>query len=405
METILRRPVIRRTGRAILVGLSKTLAYVERLLVQSVLATRRLQARIAPRGSGLQPANESPPSPERLITEHVNERDIDAILRSLGKQLVDGHTPNFSYLGTRFGDYEMSVLSIKALGYELARALADQRMSRSVEAPPATSLPSKLCTQSDMESEWCLFWAREMRAAPIYHRKLWEFCYVAQVLWRDNKMKPGMTGVGFGCGQEPLPSLFAKYGASVLATDLDPTRSEADGWKASGQHAAAIDAVRRRDVCPDEALLANIDFRSVDMNAVPPDLDGKFDFCWSSCSLEHLGSIENGLRFIERSLQTLKPGGIAVHTTEYNLSDGDTIDEWPTVLFQRKHIVPLVLKLRRNGYEVAELDLSPGDGFLDGFIDIPPWTHNVVPVARQSHLKISIQGFPCTSVGLIVKRM
>jgi hypothetical protein len=101
----------------------------------------------------------------------------------------------------------------------------------------------------------------------------------------------------------------------------------------------------------------------------------------------------------------LKPGGIAVHTTEYNLSDGETIDGWPTVLFQRKHIAPFVDKLRSNGYEVAQLDLSPGDGFLDGFIDIPPWTHDAVSSARQYHLKLSVHGFPCTSVGLIVKRV
>ncbi|MBV5337004.1 MAG: hypothetical protein J0653_03215, partial [Deltaproteobacteria bacterium] len=72
------------------------------------------------------------------------------------------------------------------------------------------------------------------------------------------------------------------------------------------------------------------------------------DFCWSSCSLEHLGSIKAGLDFIKASLKTLKVGGVAVHTTEYNVSsDEATIDNNPTlVLFRRCDIQGLVEELR-----------------------------------------------------------
>jgi hypothetical protein len=47
--------------------------------------------------------------------------------------------------------------------------------------------------------------------APIYHRKLWEVSYIDQALWRAGKLQSGMAGPGFGCGQEVLPSLFAKH--------------------------------------------------------------------------------------------------------------------------------------------------------------------------------------------------
>ena len=39
-------------------------------------------------------------------------------------------------------------------------------------------------------------------------------------------------------------------------------------------------------------------------------------------------------------------GGVAAHTTEFNLESGDTIDNWPTVLFQAGHIAELERRLR-----------------------------------------------------------
>ena len=57
-------------------------------------------------------------------------------------------------------------------------------------------------------------------------------------------------------------------------------------------------------------------FRAVDMNDIPPDLRG-FDFTWSSCALEHLGTLRAGADFVVEQMTCLRPGGVAVHTTEY----------------------------------------------------------------------------------------
>jgi SAM-dependent methyltransferase len=299
------------------------------------------------------------------------------------------------YFGRRdYVDPEMVILNVKALGYEIARLLAERTASRTIDRPPNFPLKSKICTQSDIESDWFLFWAREMTLAPVYHRKLWEFCYVAQALWSARKLMPTMCGLGFGCGQEPLPSLFAKYGVKILATDQPRPRE----WDASVQHAGRVEVVRYREICPDAGLLENIAFLPIDMKAIPGNLTGAFDFCWSSCALEHLGSLANGLRFVEESLKTLKPGGTAVHTTEFNLGNGVTLDNRQTVLYQKKHIIALAERLRAGGYEVAELDFSYGNGFMDHFVDLPPLTD----YPGASHLKLYIQGFACTSFGLIV---
>ena len=88
----------------------------------------------------------------------------------------------------------------------------------------------------------------------------------------------------------------------------------------------------------------------------------EFDFCWSCCALEHLGSLSAGLRFIERSLDTLRPGGWAVHTTEFNLfSDAATVERGATVLYRQRDLKWLVEHLQRQGHQSAPLDLTLGD--------------------------------------------
>lgn len=141
------------------------------------------------------------------------------------------------------------------------------------------------------------------------------------------------------------------------------------------------------------------------MNDIDRDLDGGFDFCWSLCALEHLGSIDKGFDFIRNSLRTLKPGGVAVHTTEFTFDPGPVRDNNPCVLFTKDRLVEFAERLRREGFTVAEFDFSPGDGDLDGFADIPLLPAQTAHIARSRsllHLKICIDGYVCTSVGLTV---
>jgi hypothetical protein len=133
------------------------------------------------------------------------------------------------------------------------------------------------------------------------------------------------------------------------------------------------------------------------MNEIPGHLTD-FDFCWSSCALEHLGSIEHGLKFIERSLDCLKPGGWAVHTTEYNLSSNThTLQSGGTVLFRQCDMEALTERLTAKGHKVAPFDLEPGLAPIDRYIDVPPYR-------VQPHLKLALEGYATTSIGVIVQR-
>lgn len=332
----------------------------------------------------------------------LSRTSLDSALRDLGTRIKNGR-PNRTYFNIRFRDYEAVVSNIRMMGSVIGRQFASTGLSRNVQSPGDMRLKSKTCTQADMESDWAAFWTKEMKLPSTYNRKRWEFAYIAQALWSEGKIGKGNRGLGFGCGIEPLPSLFVKYGASVLATDLDPNDPKSEAWAASKQLSTTVDALRRPAICPDPSLLANIIFKPQNMKNIDTDLYGKFDFCWSACALEHLGGIDEGLEFVRNSLRVLKPGGVAVHTTEYTFDPAGASETGASVYYRAAHLKDFSDRLSAEGYTVAEWDLSAGDGILDQFIDFPKkkdmfLTNRSPPL----HLKINCDGSVCTSVGIII---
>lgn len=325
--------------------------------------------------------------------------------------LINGNNnPNINPLWFQTKDADALRLNIKSMGYQLARQLTAELPVREGLQPNQVGLTCKPSTQADMESDWAAYWLSELQIPVTYHRKYWEFAYALQALYERGKLEPGAKGLGFGCGMEPLPSYFASKGVDVVVTDLPPEDEAAKAWQSSGEHAVASTASFFENIVERDAFDRHISLRYLDMNAIPSDLGG-FDFCWSICALEHLGSLQKGLDFIENSLATLKSGGIAVHTTEFNFAnDDETIDDWVTVLYQRKHFEQLAADLTAKGQQVAPLDFNVGGKPMDCFIDIPPYLHDWPDLLKASwegnppHLKLSIDGFASTCFGLIIQK-
>ncbi|MGO9006958.1 MAG: SAM-dependent methyltransferase [Beijerinckiaceae bacterium] len=318
--------------------------------------------------------------------------------------------PNLHELNLKLRDFANLALNVKSLGYELSRQLAAALPRRTDLVPYHVGLHCKASTQADIESEWVAYWCSQLKTPVLYHRKLWEFAYLLQALWENGLLSPGMRGLGFGCGEEPIPSYLAAQGVSVAVTDLAADDDRAKAWINTAQHTRGIEKTFQPHLVDRVSFDQRVTFRNVDMTDIPDDLRD-YDFCWSLCSLEHLGSIAKGLDFVEKSLATVKPGGLSVHTTEFNyLNDKETIDNWATVLFQRAHFQQLAQRLRAGGHSVAELDFDVGDKPLDNFIDVPPFPQDWNETMRHqwgssaSHLKLSIDGFASTCFGLLIRR-
>lgn len=340
----------------------------------------------------------------------ISMSELDAQLSKLLQLLGSESKPNLTALSLRLRDLENLALTVKFFGYDLARKLAAELPPVQVHEPCPTRLKSKPSTQADIESDWAAYWLAQLKIPRIFHRKLWELAYVLQALWERNMIAEGRRGLGFGCGREPIPSYLASKGIHLTVTDIEPEDAQSKGWMDTNQHSTSIDALFMPHLIDQSTFDQNVKLRYVDMNAIPTDL-ANYDFCWSICSFEHLGSIEKGLAFVENSLATLRPGGVAIHTTEFNfLNDHETIDNWPTVLFQRRHFTELADRLRRKGHSVADLDFNVGDKPLDKFIDVPPFGNDWLSASAlgwgtaPTHMKLSIDGFASTCFGLIVTK-
>lgn len=266
-----------------------------------------------------------------------------------------------------------------------------------VFTPPSLAAPvSQLCTAAQLREPVFAALCAELDLVPAEHRKLWEFVFVLAAMKAAWVLRPGARALGFGVGTEPLPALLARYGMTVTATDAPMDIIANQGWDTTGQHAAGLSALDRPNIIAAERLAELVSFRPVDMNAIPADLRG-YDVCWSSCALEHLGSIRHGLDFIEASLEPLKPGGWAIHTTELNLSSDDETVEVPGLcLFRKPDIEALAGRLVAAGHRLLPLNFHPGDGLTDQHIDLPPYA--------MPHLKLQVGRFVTTSIGLIVQK-
>jgi hypothetical protein len=155
--------------------------------------------------------------------------------------------------------------------------------------------------------------------------------------------------------------------------------------------------LNERGVCEAGLFDRSVSGRSVDMNDIPSDLRD-FDFAWSACAFEHLGSIDKGLDFVEATLDCVKPGGVVVHTTEFNVSsDRDTVAFGSTVLFRRKDMERLAARLEAKGHTLLPVDYDLGEGVLDDYCDIKPYR-------EEPHLRLLIGNYKSTSIGLIARR-
>ncbi len=226
-----------------------------------------------------------------------------------------------------------------------------------------------------------LFWCNRLKEAPRWHRKVWEYVMICQALWERGMLRAGRRGCGFRIGQELLPALFASLGCEVLAADAP---------------AASPEALNARSALSPTEFNSRVGFRAVDMTRLPEDL-GTFDFLWSSGAVAHFGDLRQGVEFIEKACRHLRPGGVAVHTTEFNVSSNEkTVDRGSAVLFRRRDVEEIQRRVGVAGCRMAEPDFDTGNGPLDLYADRPPY--------GTPHLKLAFKEFVTTSFLMIVEK-
>ncbi len=266
-------------------------------------------------------------------------------------------------------------------------------------------LVSQLCRYRTLDSDAFRQWATALDEPWRPHRKLWELAFICQALDERAMLRPGRRGLGFAVGAEKLPAFFASRGCGITATDLPADDERRTPWAETGQWVGELDALNQDGLCDVDAFRERVTYRPVDMNEIPNDLRG-FDFTWSTCSFEHCGSLELGLRFLERQMDCLVPGGVAVHTTEFNLSSNEgTVAEGSCVIYRLRDMEAICSRLVAAGHHVEPLDVHPGNHALDAHVDQPPyWDWKTSPPGQVKHLRLNLWGHASTSIAIIIRK-
>ena len=117
-----------------------------------------------------------------------------------------------------------------------------------------------------------------------------------------------------GGGQERLLYAVARHVGHLTVTDLYGSSSLWDGARTDN---------------PDRSLKAAAPFaidparftaRRMDMRALEFE-DASFDFCYSSCAIEHIGKYDDFLKHLQEVRRVLKDDGIYVLTTEFHYGE------------------------------------------------------------------------------------
>ncbi len=212
-------------------------------------------------------------------------------------------------------------------------------------------------------------------------------------------MTPEKRGNGFAVGTEPLASLFAARGADILASDYNEGANAA-GWAQTGQLADSLEKIHWPGFLSLSLLRQRVHYQDINMADLSWLPVNCYDFSWRSCAFEHLGSLEAGIQFLIRTMACLKPGGVAVHTTEFNVSSNtDTVGSGPNVIYRPQDIEALDYRLRQIGCALEPMDFDPGSQEHDGAFDQPPY----YGLGRQ-HIKLQLGGFETTSLLLVIRK-
>lgn len=263
-------------------------------------------------------------------------------------------------------------------------------------------LVSRICSADDFENGNFQRILRELgrENETVMHRKIWEWVYIIEVLEFYGMLRKGKSGIGFAVGTEPLPSYFASKGVDVLASDLGINEGNAKDWAKTNQNAGGnIGLLYKPDLCDEETFLHNVKYRNINMNHIPSDI-GRYDFCWSSCAIEHVGSLALSKEFLKRMLEYLKPGGIAVHTTEFNLSSNDsTVESGDSVIFRKRDVEEMQSWFTGHGH-IMEASFRRSNKEGNCYIDLPPFRGE----GRPYHITLAANGYAETSFAFVIQK-
>jgi SAM-dependent methyltransferase len=195
-------------------------------------------------------------------------------------------------------------------------------------------LQAKVCDAADWFGGALLGLIRsELRELPRFHRKQWEFAMILRALRAQGVLREGRSGLSMGGGRERLLYAVARHVDRLVVTDLYDAASDWEDARTDDPD----DFVKAQTPFPVDP--ERIDARRMDMRELRFG-PGSFDFCYSSCAIEHIGGRDDFLGHLREVHRVLKEGGLYVLTTEFHYGP-DTIELPGNYLFSGGYLSDL----------------------------------------------------------------
>jgi SAM-dependent methyltransferase len=236
------------------------------------------------------------------------------------------------------------------------------------------------------------------RKTGFIHRKDWEWALGIIAMHRFGKLNKNMIAIGVGVGREEVLFYLANYLCHVHATDLYDGRD----WK---NFAPSDFPGNPKKYAPfsyreDALTVLRMDGTKLEF---PSDI---FDIAFSFSSIEHFGGVNHSgsLKSLREMERVLKPGGIAVITTEYIIND----KEHPEFFNRRTIYSDLVDRLEKLRL-VEPLDLRITINTLDTVLDYPSavyWDTSNDDEFKKKHplILIRVKDTLVTSIMLVFQK-
>jgi hypothetical protein len=256
--------------------------------------------------------------------------------------------------------------------------------------PPDLEHPgSQICTAAQFDDPAFAEIMGAMGLQPTRTRAKWEHAWIVSVLATEGMIAPGRRGLAVDVGRERIAALVASRGGEVLAVGAEEDTPR------------AIEARRSQLFHPEIVHIEDFDrlvrFAPFDPGAIGSFPEATMDFCYTIGMPGRLRSIEATLAFLEASLAPLRPGGLALHCIDFNLSSDKTTWELPNlVILRRCDIEALAERLAPAGHRILPFNTHPGSDLMDEQVTAPPATTRG---HRQRHGLVV-----ATSFGLAIRK-
>lgn len=190
-------------------------------------------------------------------------------------------------------------------------------------APPSFAQPvSQPCTTGQLREPAFRARCGSIPDLPVDRLEQWPIAYILQALDRYGVLRPGACGLMLGSANDVMERAIVAAGASYqrmgLTTDGDESSSP-----------------------------------TIDADALPGDLFA-FDFLLSLRATDGLHDDRQAVRFIERSMECLRPEGLAVHVVGYHPAPAAV----PAIALDRNGLERIAISLISRGHQMARLKLS-----------------------------------------------